>query len=1075
MSSSDAKAASAPTLTMPTVDAAAIEAALTTALATAEAAGAADAATAFLDAVPSSVGLGTEAVTKALGSTLSGSDKKQAVARQVALRIVSGAVSKWGAPVIPYVESYLSSILILLSDKAGKAVQIPAEEAATGIVGALNPVGKRAIALPHLIASLNPNLKWQTQAGALKLVCQLAKDAPQEIGSCMPDLVPAVSPYMCESKAAVADNSKAAMQEMCTSIDNTDIQPLVPSLISALEKPDEVEDCIYRLAATTFVAQVECNALAITVPLLKRAFQTRTTALKRVAAKIVANMAKLVERPSDIAPFMPTLKPALDRSAEEISDPEAREVCADAAEVLDAASRGEGMAPEPPRAQKPLVLKEFEEAIPSASTLGVQGTVLSDFITRQCCVLIDNVATDEAEWKMVVEPALAPFTDSAADATKVMHARCLKFVTVEEEEEEEEDAEELCRCRFSLAYGAKVLLNNTEVRLKRGFRYGLLGENQSGKTTLLRAIANDQVEGFPPPSEVRTVFVEADILGELSHLNIVDYVFADESIRECNIPRERIESVLKSVGFTNLMIEGAVSYLSGGWRMKLALARAMLQDADILLLDEPTNHLDVVNVKWVEDYLNGLKDVTSIIVSHDSGLLERVCTHIIQIENLKLKQFKGNLTEFVKKVPKAKSFFELKASKMKFTFPPPGNLEGITSKGKAIIKMDDVTFTYPSANRPQVAGVTIRCSLGSRVACLGPNGAGKSTIIKLLTGELEADSGKVWKHPNCRIGYIAQHAFHHIENHLEKTPNEYIRWRYAYGEDREALQKTTMQVSDEELKKMKQPILHVWVTDDTKEHREKLVIDKLTGQRRTVKGTKDDYEYEIKWEGKPQTFTAWQSREKLEGMGWEKAIKAVDEKVASRASSFAMPLTASNVEKHLVNTGLEREFATHVRLGALSGGQKVKVALAAAMWNCPHIVILDEPTNYLDREALGALAEAIKTFEGGVVIISHNAEFTGAVCPEIWNMTPATDTEPAKLNLEGDLEWTKNAEKEKIEVKQIDEVTDAFGNTVKVKAKKTKKGMSRQEKKKLERKRAAQKAAGEYYEGINGTDDEDEV
>lgn len=507
--------------------------------------------------------------------------------------------------------------------------------------------------------------------------------------------------------------------------------------------------------------------------------------------------------------------------------------------------------------------------------------------------------------------------------------------------------------------------------------------------------------------------------------------------------------------------------------MKLAMARAMLQDADILLLDEPTNHLDVVNVKWVEDYLNGLKNVTSIIVSHDSGLLERVCTHIIQIENLKLKLHKGNLSEFVKKVPKAKSYFELKESKLKFKFPPPGNLDGITSKGKAIIKMDDVIFTYPSANRPQVAGVTIRCSLGSRVACLGPNGAGKSTIIKLLTGELEPDSGKVWKHPNCRVGYIAQHAFHHIENHLEKTANEYIRWRYAYGEDREALQKSTMQVSDDELKLMKTPVLHIWFTDEgAKEHRQKLVVDKLTGQRRTVKGTKADYEYEVKWEDKPTTFTAWMSLDKLEEMGWGKAIKAVDEKVAARASSFAMPLTASNVEKHLENIGLDREFGTHCRIASLSGGQKVKVALAASMWNCPHLVILDEPTNYLDRESLGALAGAVKTFEGGVVIISHNAEFTGQVCPEIWNMTPATETEPAKLNLDGDLEWTKNAEKEKIEVKQMDEMTDAFGNTVKVAKQKQKKGLSRQEKKKLERKRAAQKAAGEYYEGINGTDDE---
>lgn len=127
----------------------------------------------------------------------------------------------------------------------------------------------------------------------------------------------------------------------------------------------------------------------------------------------------------------------------------------------------------------------------------------------------------------------------------------------------------------------------------------------------------------------------------------------------------------------------------------------------------------------------------------------------------------------------------------------------------------------------------------------------------------------------------------------------------------------------------------------------------------------------------------------------------------------------------------------------------------------------------MDSESLGALTNAVKDFDGGVVIISHNSEFTELVCPEVWNLTPATETLPAYLNLEGDLDWTKNAEKEKIDTKQITEMTDAFGNTVKIKAPKSKKKLSRQEKKKLDRKRAAQKAAGEYFEGINGSQSED--
>lgn len=320
------------------------------------------------------------------------------------------------------------------------------------------------------------------------------------------------------------------------------------------------------------------------------------------------------------------------------------------------------------------------------------------------------------------------------------------------------------------------------MRLKRGKKYGLLGGNDSGKTTLMRAIANGSVEGFPDPAEVRTVFVEADIQGEQSHLSCVDYVLTDEKIQRLAIDRAAVTEVLATVGFTEdgkAKPNHSVSTLSGGWRMKLAMARAMLQKADILLLDEPTNHLDVINVAWVKNYLNSLTDVTGIMVSHDSGLLNDCCSHILSIENLKLLNFKGNLNEFVAGNPSAKSFFELKASKLRFTFPQPGPIEGVKSKGKALMKMGHCDFTYPGNTVPTLFDISVQVSLSSRVACVGENGAGKSTMIKVLTGEVVPQVGEVWRHPNARVAYLAQHAFHHIEDHMNKTPNEYIRWRYA--------------------------------------------------------------------------------------------------------------------------------------------------------------------------------------------------------------------------------------------------------------------------------------------------------
>merc|ERR1711937_436022 len=319
----------------------------------------------------------------------------------------------------------------------------------------------------------------------------------------------------------------------------------------------------------------------------------------------------------------------------------------------------------------------------------------------------------------------------------------------------------------------------------------------------------NQVEGFPDVSQVKTVFVEADIQGEQSHLSCVDYVAVDPAIAALNLEKSKIREVLGTVGFTDdgkAKPNHAVSTLSGGWRMKLALARAMLQKADILLLDEPTNHLDVINVAWVKTYLNSLTDVTSIIVSHDSGLLNDCCTNILSINNLKLSAFKGNLDEYVKVHPAARAYFSLQASKSKFKFPPPGPIEGGKSKGKALMKMSKCTFTYPVNKTPTLFDISVQVSLSSRVACIGENGAGKSAMIKLLVGEIAPQQGDVWKHPNARIAYVAQHAFHHIEDHLGKTPNEYIRWRYANnGEDKESLVKSSMVFTDEELKLQKKP------------------------------------------------------------------------------------------------------------------------------------------------------------------------------------------------------------------------------------------------------------------------------
>jgi len=457
--------------------------------------------------------------------------------------------------------------------------------------------------------------------------------------------------------------------------------------------------------------------------------------------------------------------------------------------------------------------------------------------------------------------------------------------------------------------------------------------------------------------------------------------------------------------------------------MKLELSRAMMLKADILLLDEPTNHMDVKNVKWLEDYLTSMTSVTSIIVSHDSSFLDNVTTGIIHYESRKLKQYRGNLAEFVKQRPEAKSYYSLADAAFSFKFPEPGFLDGVKSKDKAILKMGKVSFTYPGRSTPTIRDVTVQCALSSRVGCIGPNGAGKSTLIKVLTGETNATSGDVWKHPNLRIAYVAQHAFHHLEQHLDKTANQYIQWRYQYGEDRELAQKDTRQISEEEQKQMEK-VLNI--------EGEKRQIEQLMGRR---KGKKT-FDYEVKWVGKVHDDNTWMPREQLESLGFAKMLQAFDDKEAARAGMYARPLTAQNITKHLVDVGLDAEFSTHNRIRGLSGGQKVKVVIGAAMWNQPHMLVLDEPTNYLDRDSLGALATAIKEYGGGVVIISHNDQFVKELCPEIWHVDNGVCTVTGARN--------DNALSEKITFKQEEEVVDAFGNVSKVKQQKTK--LSRKEK-----------------------------
>jgi len=946
----------------------------------------------------------------------------------------------------------LSALAVIFERAADKTTPVrkAATAASEAIVKIVSKYTTKQI-MPTLYSAMDNKKKWQTKFNALSFIDHLAKVAPIQVADALSEIIPEVTAQMWDTKPEIKKLATKVMSTVCSVVDNRDIQPFIPALVSCTACPAEVSECVYKLSATTFVATVEKPALAIMVPLLTRGLCERTPAVIRQTAVIIDNMCKLVDNPEHAEQFLPKLLPGLERVIETAADPELRDVATRARNTLQRVA-GVGQEIRRRGVIESTTLYPFLCSMFATVSVNNMVDVVVSYLSDLAAELIVYKQFDAAEWKSTfVLPVIASVIESgeAEECCAEFLMKCVtldKACDVQAAAVDEEEGEELCNCEFSLAYGGMILLNKTQLQLKRGQRYGLCGANGCGKSTLMRAIANEQVEGFPPKSELRTVYVEHAIQASQAEMAVLDFVVEDELMKQLNVSKDEVMRVLSSVGFTDVMQAQSISSLSGGWKMKLELARAMLQNADILLLDEPTNHLDVSNVKWLEDYLNQLSNVTCLIVSHDAGFLDNVCTGIIHYEHLKLRKYRGNLSEFVKVYPEAQSYYDLEASAQKFVLPEPGFLHGIKSKTKAIMKMTHVDFTYPGCENKALKDVTIQCSLASRIAVIGPNGAGKSTMVKLLTGELVPQIGTVDKHPNLRVAYVAQHAFHHLERHLDKTPCEYIQWRYQGGEDKELLEKDTRQLTEEEIQMMKKVIAL-----DPKDKRQ---LEYLVSRRQKKK----TYEYEIKWVDRPYEDNTFMLKEELENHGFGKLTQAFDDREAALAGLYTRPLTQVNIQKHFEDLGLPAEFSMHSRTRGLSGGQKVKVVLAAAMWNNPHMLVLDEPTNYLDRESLGGLATAIKEFGGGIVLISHNREFTNALCSETWNVNNGD------LHIEGQ-DYT--ARIEKLEQTEQLETTDAFGNTIKLKS--TKK-LSRKEIKAKERSRKLKIKNGEP---LSSDDEED--
>lgn len=405
---------------------------------------------------------------------------------------------------------------------------------------------------------------------------------------------------------------------------------------------------------------------------------------------------------------------------------------------------------------------------------------------------------------------------------------------------------------FTISAKGNDLFVNANLLIANGRRYGLVGPNGHGKTTLLRHLANRAFD-IPPNidvllceqevvaddySAVETVLradvkrtqlldeskqLEADIEnGNLKVQERLNDVYAELKAIGADSAEPRARRILAGLGFSKSMQNRATKNFSGGWRMRVSLARALFVEPTLLLLDEPTNHLDLNAVIWLDNYLQGWKK-TLLIVSHDQSFLDNVCNEIIHLDNKKLYYYKGNYSmfkkmfvqkrrEMIKEYEKQeKRIKELKAhgqskkaaekktkdslskkqekgkskhqkedldddkpvellSKpkdyiVKFSFPDPPPLQ------PPILGLHDVTFGF-EGQKPLFINVEFGIDLSSRIAIVGPNGVGKSTFLKLLVGELEPNKGDQRRNHRLRIGRFDQHSGEHLT--AEETPSEYL-------------------------------------------------------------------------------------------------------------------------------------------------------------------------------------------------------------------------------------------------------------------------------------------------------------
>jgi len=322
----------------------------------------------------------------------------------------------------------------------------------------------------------------------------------------------------------------------------------------------------------------------------------------------------------------------------------------------------------------------------------------------------------------------------------------------------------------------------------------------------------------------------------------------------------------------------------------------------------------------------------------------------------------------------------------RFVFPLPGPLTGVATRGKAILKMCGVTYQYPEQPHPAVRNAELSVSQASRVALMGPMGSGRSTLLQVLSGRLLPTQGAVQRVLGARVAYVCKHSLQRFGQFKDATALQYMFWRFADQRDKESLALAVSSAVTTEDRARRMQCWHLdratglpqlgagpEGSDDIQ------LVPEAACDRRDAAGA---LEYQVKWV--QQELKTWVKKELLIEMGYRSLVQLEDDWQASSALAVK-ELTRDNVQSHLARFQVDAS-ACQLPMGRLSRSMKIRIVLAAALWQHPHILILDELADYMDVEDIQGLRSALDHFAGGVILVSSNEQLCNEFANEKWFM-----------------------------------------------------------------------------------------